>query len=580
MTQGHAAQREAEHIFELSLDMICVAGFDGRFKAVNPAFERTLGYSPDELLARPFTEFVHPDDRQATLDAFRSVLDGDEVTKFENRYITKAGSQRWLQWSSQAVPGQNVVYAIGETSRRAGASRRSRRRCGALQRWRRAKHHRSRSSEWSPKRWRGSWRQRPSGCFASSSTGQPRSSRNRRPPGTRHLWAPNSRSRVRTSSPWCTERGTLPEWTTGRPRPVRSPPWLMYWVCVPASPLQIVVDGRLWGTMIAATSQSTPLPADTESRIGGFTELVAIAISNAQSRDTLTRLADEQAALRRVATLVAQGASAAAVFDAVAAEMERLLGADGVTLSRYESDDAAILVAHRGTGAKMAPAGTRLALTGENVASKVRRTGQAARMEDYTDSTGQIAELVRDIGIRCTVGAPIVVEGRLWGLTVSQWRREHTPPADTEERMVQFAELLGTAIANADSHDRLMASRARLLTEADDARRRVVRDLHDGAQQRLVHAIVTLKLAQRAFEEGDGMSRGSSRRRYSTPSAATRSCASSLTASFPRRSHIEGYGPGSMPSWAGSTCPSRSIYLPRGFSPRSRRARTSSWPRR
>ena len=126
----------------------------------------------------------------------------------------------------------------------------------------------------------------------------------------------------------------------------------------------VLVDGRLWGTMIAATSQSTPLPADTESRIGGFTELVAIAISNAQSRDTLTRLADEQAALRRVATLVAEGASAAAVFDTIAAEMERLLGADGVTLSRYGPDDEVVLVAHRGTGAEIAPAGTRLVLRG------------------------------------------------------------------------------------------------------------------------------------------------------------------------------------------------------------------------
>ena len=125
-------------------------------------------------------------------------------------------------------------------------------------------------------------------------------------------------------------------------------------------------------------------------------------------------------------------------------------------------------------------------------------------MENYTDSAGPIAELVRDIGVRCTVGAPIVVEGGLWGLTVTQWHREHAPPADTEERMVQFAELLGTAIANADNRDQLTASRARLLTEADEARRRVVRDLHDGAQQRLVHAIVTLKLARDALEEGDG----------------------------------------------------------------------------
>ena len=114
----------------------------------------------------------------------------------------------------------------------------------------------------------------------------------------------------------------------------------------------IVVEGRLWGTLIAATSQTEPLPEDTESRIGEFTELVATAISNAESREALARLADEQAALRRVAVLVAQGASAAAVFDAVAAEMEGLLGADGVTLSRYEPDDGVTLVAHRGPGAR------------------------------------------------------------------------------------------------------------------------------------------------------------------------------------------------------------------------------------
>ena len=188
--------------------------------------------------------------------------------------------------------------------------------------------------------------------------------------------------------------------------------------------------------------------------------------------------------------------------------MERLLGADGVTLSRYEPEDEVTLVAHRGMGAEMAPAGTRLSLTGDNVASKVRRTRQPARKEDYGNAEGPIAELVRDIGVRATVGAPIVVEGRLWGLTVSQWRREHEPPADTEERMVQFAELLGTAIANADNRDQLTASRARLLTAADEARRRVVRDLHDGAQQRLVHAIVTLKLARDAFVEGDGEAEG------------------------------------------------------------------------
>ena len=101
------------------------------------------------------------------------------------------------------------------------------------------------------------------------------------------------------------------------------------------------------------------------------------------------------------------------------------------------------------------------------------------------------------------MGAPIVVDGRLWGAIVAGWIGEEPPPADTEERMAQFAELLDTAIANADSRDQLTASRARLLTAADDARRRVVRDLHDGAQQRLVHTVITLKLAKQALRAKD-----------------------------------------------------------------------------
>jgi signal transduction histidine kinase len=106
--------------------------------------------------------------------------------------------------------------------------------------------------------------------------------------------------------------------------------------------------------------------------------------------------------------------------------------------------------------------------------------------------------------MRKVVGAPIVVDGRLWGTILGSWNCEQSPPVATEERMVQFAELLDTAIANAASHDQLTASRARLLAAGDEARRRVVRDLHDGAQQRLVHTVVTLKLAQRALRANDG----------------------------------------------------------------------------
>jgi signal transduction histidine kinase len=137
------------------------------------------------------------------------------------------------------------------------------------------------------------------------------------------------------------------------------------------------------------------------------------------------------------------------------------------------------------------------------VTTMVRLSEQPARMEEYAGTGGAFADLVRTLGVRVAVGAPIVVDGRLWGVVVANWTGGESPPADTEERMSQFAQLLDSAIANADSRAQLMASRSRLLTAADEARRRVVRDLHDGTQQRLVHAIVTLKLARQALRERD-----------------------------------------------------------------------------
>jgi len=266
----------------------------------------------------------------------------------------------------------------------------------------------------------------------------------------------------------------------------------------------ITVEGGLWGLITASWTGEESPPPDTEERVVKFAGLLDTAIANTEARAQVERLAEEQAALRRVATLVAQGASAGAVLDAVAAEMERLLGADGVTLSRYELDEEVTVVAHHGSDPRRVPPGTRLSHRGENVTSLVRRTERSARMEHHEGTHGAIAEAVRNLGVRASVGAPIVVDGRLWGVAIATWRGEQSPPAETEERMAQFAELLDTAIANADGRDRLNASRARLVTEADEARRRLVRDLHDGAQQRLVHTIVTLKLAQRALGKEDG----------------------------------------------------------------------------
>jgi signal transduction histidine kinase len=264
----------------------------------------------------------------------------------------------------------------------------------------------------------------------------------------------------------------------------------------------IVVSGGIWGAIVVARFDGEPCPPETESRISQFADLVATAIANADARGEVERLAEEQAALRRVATLVGQGAAPAAVFDAVAAEMAALLSADGITLCRYEPGDELTVLAHLGPEAWQLPAGKRVRHDGKSVSATVRRTHRPARMDSYADTHGHIGEVIDGLRFRSGVGTPIVVEGRLWGTAIANWTGEERPPEDTEERMAKFTQLLETAIANADSHDQLTASRARLVTEADEARRRVVRDLHDGAQQRLVHTIIRLKLAHRALRNG------------------------------------------------------------------------------
>jgi GAF domain-containing protein len=261
----------------------------------------------------------------------------------------------------------------------------------------------------------------------------------------------------------------------------------------------IMVEGRLWGVMAAGSRQEEPMPADTETRLTQFTELLATAVANAESRARLARLADEQAALRRVATLVARGTRPEEVFGAVADELGRLLSADLANVIRYEPDRTVTFVA---SAAERMPVGSRWPLGETNVAALVLRTGRPARIDNYDDATGELAAALRGTGVRCAVGTPIVVEGRLWGLMAVGSGDQQPLPPDTEERLASFTELVATAISNTEARTEVAASRARLVAATDDERRRVVRDLHDGAQQRLVHTIVTLKLACRALEDG------------------------------------------------------------------------------
>jgi signal transduction histidine kinase len=266
----------------------------------------------------------------------------------------------------------------------------------------------------------------------------------------------------------------------------------------------IIVEGRLWGTIGAGSTGEEPLPQDTEARLADFTELVATAIANAESRAGLARLANEQAALRRIATLVARGVPPKEVFAAVTDEVERLLPIDYANMARYEPDDAFTILASAGGTTEHFAAGSRLRLDGTNLATIVFETGGPARIDNYADAaSGEFGAIAREAGVCSAVGAPIMVEGRLWGLIAVGSIVKPSLPADTDARLAGFTELVATAIANADSRAALAASRVRIVAAADASRRRIERDLHDGAQERLVNAVIVLKLALRALSNAD-----------------------------------------------------------------------------
>jgi signal transduction histidine kinase len=389
----------------------------------------------------------------------------------------------------------------------------------------------------------------------------------------------------------------------------------------------IIVDGHMWGVMSADTFNRAPLAEGIEDRLAEFTELVATAISNSASREALVRLADEQAALRRVATLVARGVPPAKLFAAVAREVGALVGGDATHIGRFEHEGTATLIASWVASGEGIPVGTVAPIDGENVCSLVQRTRRPARMNSYEHAVGPIAVMLRQVGIRSSVGAPIIVDDRQWGVTIVSSKGEEPLPADTEGRIAAFTELVATAISNTEARAEarrltdeqaalrrvatlvarecppdevfatvagevgrvlavegtsmfryeddgaetvvaswgkggrdasagstiacpivvdgrvwgsmvashgpdeplpaeaeariskftelvataisnvqarsdLAASRARIVAATDEERRRVVRDLHDGAQQRLVHTIVTLKLTDDALQAG------------------------------------------------------------------------------
>jgi GAF domain-containing protein len=264
-----------------------------------------------------------------------------------------------------------------------------------------------------------------------------------------------------------------------------------------ASP--IIVEGRLWGVLFLHAKQSDrPFTRDAEARLSGFTELVAVAIANAESRSGLARLAEEQAALGRVATLVARAVPPEEVFAAATGEVGRLVDVEYAGLGRYESRDSLIFVASWGRAVDFVPVGSRWSMGGHDISTLVFETGRPARIDRYAEVSGSLSLAASGRGVRSSVGTPIFVEGRLWGVMGVASSGERSLPLDTETRLGSFTELLAASIANAESRSQLHASRVRIVAAGDEMRRRIERDLHDGAQQQLVSLMLELKKAEAA----------------------------------------------------------------------------------
>ena len=224
------------------------------------------------------------------------------------------------------------------------------------------------------------------------------------------------------------------------------------------------------------------------------------------SRDELGVLVSQQAALRRVATLVARGVSPSEVFSAVADEMSRCLDAANASVNRFDGDEVVVLaLSHLEPGMEHKPiVGERHTLEGDNIATRVLHTGHTARLDgsELQQAPGEIAARLREMGLRSTVAVPIVVDGRVWGMAAVGSSTPEPLPPDTEGRIGDFADLVATAIANAATRADLIASRARIVAAADDGRCRLERDLHDGAQQRLVALGLQLRLIETSVPAG------------------------------------------------------------------------------
>jgi signal transduction histidine kinase len=251
---------------------------------------------------------------------------------------------------------------------------------------------------------------------------------------------------------------------------------------------------------LAAGDLSVRMPEIGAGEVGDLQRAFNVMASSLEAnRDELRQLAEEQAALRRVATLVAQAVEPSDVFDTVTREVGLQCDADLARMERFEPDRTVNAVAAWSrTGDGRLAVGTRFTLEGSSIAAQVLETGRPARLDSFDGAYGPIAREAQALGIRSSVGCPIIVGGQTWGVIAASTKREVPFPPDTESAIADFTELVATAVSNAESQAELRASRARVVAAADETRRQIERNLHDGAQQRLVALALGLRVAREA----------------------------------------------------------------------------------
>jgi PAS domain S-box-containing protein len=503
------AQRDFDRIFNLSADLVAVANFDGHFTRVNPAAEQVLGYTAAELLARPYLDFVHPDDRERTAAEAAAVGQGKTSLSFENRFVRKDGSLRVLEWTATPVVDEAVMYGMArDVTERRLAETESARLAAEQSALRRVAELVARQA--TPEQVFALVTEELSHLLAVDMIRTVRFE----PDGSATVVAALGMADdpIPPGTNAAIPSGSVIDKVSRTRRPARVDDYAKVGGPIGARLREegagsaaggpIVVDGRLWGAMVACKTSET-LPPGTEERVAQFAELVSTAISNIESRAKVERLAAEQSALRRVATLVASEPGSERLFSTVAGEIASVLNVPGVIVQRYEADGTVVTCGEAfrsdlaGAG-RFFGVGSQMPMDPGSLAAQVFETHRAARIDDFSTLPGTIGDLAREAGLGSGCAGPIVVNGALWGKMCVFSGVGTVLPVGTEHRLNDFIELVATAIANYESRADLAASeaRARELAEEQAALRRVAEVVAQQPPSEQVFGLVAEELRQ------------------------------------------------------------------------------------